>query len=466
MRNTETTCSRLPKARICIRRTIPALTAVLVAAFCSSTINAQKLPDFAGIPKKEPEGLLEEAQTKRSALFFIVRPMQRGTAVEVGFFVGEDGLAMCPLRPFCRKDDVKFHLGDKSRALLKAPTVIAVFPKKELALVKFDKKPKDAASLSISTETTPVGSWIAVLAPETTPDRATPDLVAGPILSHRTASINFEMRFPGAAPKQFSYATGRGPRQEAALFKGAPLVNQRGEVVAVNHSALPLPIQTFRLATPTLGLSDSIAGAAEKGERFDIPLRAEQHGFDPVEFIEEWIELQVHLGQMNPDLDKAHQDIKNILEKFPDSFQAQQLEYTIEVRKLTSGSGDPSRLIELAKGLKHLAKDHSAAEAFYLSCLGDALYTTGKLEEATAVLIKADKLYPAGGSGGTLAQIFEKKGNWAEAERYYRSIILLTPERIAFWDDLQGVLLNSGKSKEASDISDRVFLLEDFYRSR
>jgi hypothetical protein len=466
MKNTELPHDRYLKISCSIRRIAPALIAIVVAVVGAPAIDAQELPDFASIPKKAPEGLLEKAQTKRSALFFIVSLTQKGPAFESGFFLGEKGLAVCPLRPFCRKAALKFHLADKNRTPLKAPFVVAVFPKEELALVKFDDKPKSAASLSISTEATPVGSWIAVLSPEFTPDLVTPDLVLGPILSHRSASINFEMRFPGAAPKQFSFAAGRGPRQEAALFIGAPLLNLRGEVVAVNHSAVPLPVQTFRLATPTLGLSDRIAEAVKKGERLDIPLRAEHHGFDPVEFSDEWMELQILLGKGDPDLDKAHRDVTDIVEKSPNSFLAQQLEYTIEIRKQTSGSGNPTKLVELAKGLKHLAKDHSAAEAFYLSCLGDALFTAGKVEEATAALKKADKLYPAGGAGGTLAQIFTKKGNLAEAEHYYRSILLLTPERIAFWDDLEAVLFARGKMKESSEISDRVFLLEDFYRSR
>ncbi|NWK54992.1 hypothetical protein HW115_05190 [Verrucomicrobiaceae bacterium N1E253] len=461
MKNTKIPHDSCAKTKSRMKRTAPALTVILLAVLGASAINAQELPDLTSISKKAPDGLREKTQTKRSALFYIARPTQNGVAVEVGFFFGEKGLAVCHLRPFCRKEELKFHLADKHKTPLKAPTVVATFPKEELALIKFADKPKGATSLSISTEATPVGSWIAVLSPE-----VASDLVLGPILSHRTTAINYEMKNPEAPAKQFSFATGRGPRQNAALFRGAPLLNLRGEVVALYHSPLPLPIQTFRLATPTQGLSDRIAGAVKKGERLDTPLRAEDHGFDPVEFTDEWQELQIPLHKRNIDFAKADQLVRDLVEKFPNSFLVQQKQFTIENMKLRSSSANPTKFVELAKGLKHLAKDHAAAEAFYLVCLGDALFAAGKIEEATAALKKADKLYPAGGSAGTLAHMYAKKGNWEQAEYYYRRIILLTPERIAFWDDLQTVLISRGKMKEADEVSDRVFLLEDFYRSR
>jgi tetratricopeptide (TPR) repeat protein len=441
-------------------RTTRTLAAVLVAGLLAPPIVAEADgPDWAKITRKAPEGLLKVAQTKRPALFFIAQPTPALMSSDIGFFLDEKGLALCPLPPLCRKGATTFHLGNEDRTKLKTPVVLAVFPKVELALIKFDRKPKSAASLSISKEATSVGTWVALLSLEVDPDP-----VLGPILSYRTTSIDWEMKSPDSPAKQFSFATGRAPRQNERVFvKGAPLLNLRGEVVAVFQGSQPLQIQTLRLATPTTGLPERIAGAVKKDGRLNFPLRAEHHGLDPAEFSDEYDALQGVLMARDQDPAKARISAKALLKKYPESFLARKHEFQVARMGLQSEAVSPKELIELVKGLEPPGKAHPAEQAIYLNSLGEALFATGQIEKAIATLKQSDELHPAGMACGTLAGIFQRKGQLQEAEAYYRRAAALTPERMGYWYEILTVLTGRGKSKEISEIYDRTSLLEDLY---
>jgi hypothetical protein len=53
-----------------------------------------------------------------------------------------------------------------------------------------------------------------------------------------------------------------------------------------------------------------------------------------------------------------------------------------------------------------------------------------------------------------------------QAENYWRQATTLNPERISYWERYQGILAARQKRKEADAAQERVYLLEDLYRSR
>ncbi len=314
---------------------------LLHTALLLPVTGAEEVSAWRDIAKSAPAGLLAAASPKRSALFFSTQSTGKSVVPFLGFFIGGDGLALSALAPLQGKVDPGFKLGDENANGLPKPAVLAVFPDQELALVKFAFKPKTWLTLSRE-PAPPLGTWVAVLSPQFGPDP-----VAAPILAFRSMSHVSKWKPWRMPPKQFSLATGRNPANEKVFVEGAPLLNARGEVVAVFSGSQPLPDQTFRSACPLAGLQERIDEAVKKGGKLDLPLTAETLQLDPAAASEDFRLMDAAL--MKQDLAQARLHAKALIAAFPNSLFAQCEEYSVAALGVNAGEVKAEDLIELAK---------------------------------------------------------------------------------------------------------------------
>jgi hypothetical protein len=414
------------------------------------------------ITEDVPAGLVETAEKLRPALFFVL--LQAGDKVvpQVGFFIDDKGMALCPLDPLHAKPVPVFRVGEGKSEVLKSPVVLEVFPDQGLALVKFDHKP--AASLKISGETPVVGTWLAVVPSGNTRGGSLAGAIAAPIVAHRITH-NVSLTNPPHPPqKQFSMGVGNSPASQLVLRAGAPIINGRGEVVATFAGAQAMPGQTLQLAHSLAGFPAMMEVALKKPPPRKLPLASEDLGLDPAILSDEY--LLMGMSAVTGDLAKARQLARKLVEKFPNSMIARSSEFGFATQQVLSGQAQADGLVEIAK--RSLPPEPSTAldQAAYHERMGQALMQEGRLDEAMASLRKSHELDSRAMACITLAPLHEKRGELEQAEHYWRLATTLDADRIGFWDRYQHVLTARGKWKEADAAQDRIFLLENLYRSR
>ena len=410
---------------------------------------------------EEPAGLTVAATKLRSALFFTKTEAGKKVFGHVGFFINEDGLALYPLEPLCAETTPIFRTAEAPQSALKPPVVLEVFPDQALALVKFDHRPQ--AWLTIARETPRIGTWVAVVPSGFTGGGPLPEAVSGPIVAHRIASGSITHP-PRPSHKQFSIAMGNNPSYGPTLTFGAPIINGRGEVVAAFSGSQPMPGQTLRMANPLAEFPARIDEAVKKGNRRKLPLPIVDSGLDPAIFSKTY--RLMGGSAMAGDLAQERSLAGKLLEEFPDSRVAKSHEFGVAAQQVIAGSANPDELLDLAKRSQPPASASPADQAAYYERLGQALVHAGRTEEAIAALRKSNELDQWALACMTLAVIHGNRSEWELAEGYWRQATILNPERISYWDRYQGVLAARKKWKEADAAQDRVYLLEDLYRTR
>jgi hypothetical protein len=445
-------------SRPAIRRS-PLLIAVALTMVLAVAGRAQEAP--VEFTTEEPAGMTEAATKLRSALFFTKTKAGEKVFGHAGFFIGKDGLALYPLEPLCGETVPIFRTAEAEDAALKPPVVLEVFPEQALALVKFDHRPQ--AWLTITRETPGIGTWVAVVPSGFTGGGPLPVAVSGPIVAHRITSGSMTHP-PRPAHKQFSIAIGKNPSYGPTLTSGAPVINGRGEVVAAFSGSQPMPGQTLRLANPLAGFPEQIDEAVKQGNLRKLPLPILDSGLDPAIFSNTY--LLMGGRAMAGDLVQARGLARKLLEEFPDSRVARSQEFGMAAEQVIAGSSNPDELLDLAKRSQPPASASPADQAAYYERLGQALVHAGRTEEAIEALRKSNELDQWALACMTLAVIHENRRELEQAEGYWRQATIMNPERISYWDRYQGVLAARKKWKEADAAQDRVYLLEDFYRSR
>ncbi len=461
-----TTGQPLPDADPCLdrprcggRKSKLLATVLSFVSLLAPPVGAQEAPAWAATAKTAPAGLLEVALTKRQALFVTQQQVDGKWLPFIGFFIGADGLGLCSLTPLSWKTGPMFVADDEEKTQLPQPAVLAVFPEQELALVKFKYKPK--TWLKLAKEPTSVGTWVAVLSPSFAPNP-----VVGPILAHREMTWSSPLVPPRQPVTKFSFAAGRNPSIEMVFVQGAPLIDARGEVVAAFSGSQTLPGQTLRAASPLAELPERIQEAVKKGVSLKLPLSAKDLQLDPAVLSEERLAMGETGAAVLRDFANAMQRAKALVAKFPDSHYARNEEFACALTGADLGEVSAQELVDLAKQFKPQDNDPPWEKSAYYCRLGDALLRANRADDAIASLQKADELWPQNMACMTLADIFEKRDQLDEAERYWRRATNFDQERIAYWESLSRVLSARLKSKEESEASDRVNFLEDLYRSR
>ncbi|MFK7851673.1 MAG: tetratricopeptide repeat protein [Akkermansiaceae bacterium] len=408
--------------------------------------------DWAKVGKKAPEGLLEVADSKRSALFYANRPIDQktdGSAVPfLGFFISADGLAICALETLCWKEVPTFKTGEGKK--LGVPKLLGIFEEEEWGLVKFSHRPE--VFLGFAEAPVPLGTWVAYVAPS-----FVDQLVAGPVMAHRRANFQSKLKVQRKPPKLLSIAATRLANEGAGIVQGAPVIDGEGRVVAVHSFKLKLPMQTLALAVPAAGMAERIEEALKKDFDIKVPIPIEDQPFDPVIYSESY--LKGNEAQGLNDYVAARKFADQTVEEFPDSEVARNWRLNL----VGVSMFEPEEFAKLVAEVK-LPEDSPAwKRGIYHFQLGGALQTAGNVKGAMASYLKSDELYPDGMACGTLPRYYQALNQPKEAEKFARRATEYEPERIIYWEELQKILYRLGKFDEADEIQDRVYLLEDLY---
>ncbi|MCP5533744.1 MAG: tetratricopeptide repeat protein [Akkermansiaceae bacterium] len=425
--------------------------AVSLAILLAPVSGAVEEPDWANIGKKAPEGLLEMAGTKQGALIVITPETRQGQTpdrMHLGFFISSDGLALCPLEPLCRSQPPEFLSAD--RVQLRTPAVLGIFEDEELALVKFKHKPKTA--LVLSARPPALGSWVSFV-----PTPFLPRKIAGPILAYRRNMFTSRLKVQREPIKHFSIAVSGVYSQQPAWVQG-PLLDGKGEVVAVGSHTLPLPEQTYVCASSTAGFSERVKAAVEADVEIEVPIPMADQPYDPVVNSEEY--MNANRAVFSRDFATARKLARAAVEKFPDSRHAKYWELMMAAEHWP----EPKELNKLLEDLK-LPEDVPAWQrSGHCYMLAEIAVRQGAKEEETiALLKKSDELYPELMACANLGRMFSKLGRFKEAESCMRRAVTYEPDRIAYWDELQKILDAQRKFKEADEVQDRVYLLESLF---
>lgn len=295
-------------SRITCRRARISL-ALILGVLMSPASGAGEELDWGSIGKKAPEELLEMAKTKEGSLFMVTSKPKKGEKPDgryyMGFFISRDGLALCPLEPLCWKLPPIFRAAGSVN--LKPPTVLTIFEEEGLALVNFDHKPEMA--LAFSEQSPPRGKWVSFVLPSFVQGGA----IAGPILAHRRTSFFSKLKAQRKPIKNFSIAVPRPYGGE--ILEGTPVIDAKGEVVAVHSFALRMPLQTLVIARPTAGFSERVKAAVEGGARIKVPIPIADQPFDPVVYSEEYIAANIAVSKW--DYATARRHAKAAVKKIP-----------------------------------------------------------------------------------------------------------------------------------------------------
>jgi tetratricopeptide (TPR) repeat protein len=169
---------------------------------------------------------------------------------------------------------------------------------------------------------------------------------------------------------------------------------------------------------------------------------------------------------MAGDLTQERSLARKLHAEFPDSRVAKSHEFGVAAQQVIAGIANANELLELAKRSQPPASASPADQAAYHERLGQALVHAGRTEAAIEALRKSNELDQWALACMTLAVIHENRRELEQAENYWRQATTLNPERISYWERYQVVLAAREKWKEAEAAQERVYLLEDLYRSR
>lgn len=398
--------------------------------------------------RPQPADLVATAKTKQEALFTVAWLFAGQGAMNRGFFIDETGLAICELKPFCLDLARRFEANDGKQ--LPAPKLLAVLANRNVALVRFDHRPKQW--LQLAERAPEPGTWVAILS--TARD---PDPLACPIMRRFESTDT-----TSTVPRKFnliSLAAGRSPKLARIFASGAPVLDAKGQVVAIYSNETPLEQQTLYFAEVIDGLSSELAEVKRHPAGIPVPVASTAHLYDPVQLDP----ASALLGQARSarDLELARKHSAALLAKYPDSRLAKAIDQDLEQQ--TRGPGSPQAL----KRNPPAAGTDDLDKILYYRRLGFAQMEAKELREAARSFLRCYELAPKEGSldAANLGFLYLNLGELAEAERWYRIAVGLCPERIDYLEGLRLVLDARNDWKSSDALSERVFELEHLYRS-
>ncbi len=401
--------------------------------------------DWDSLEPAAPLHLMGSAVKLRDALFevYLFEDERRNQFYDSnrGFFISDDGFAICPLFPVCVGRQLGFGVIEAGKGgvptLLEAPVVYGLFPEADLALVKFEHRP--AGHLSLAARDVPLGTWVAHLTP---PGLTTPEY--GPVLFHgRTAVASADWLKGVVDPvKRYSIALPRRRNDSEVYRQGEPLVDESGEVVAVLVGFGNLGIQTLRYGVPANEFRDRVDDAMREGKPMTLPLPEAVNPYDPARL--DPMYLAYGGAMLGGRVAEARGILESLSEKYPDSVGVRNELYrfgfqTLEAMK-EAGAPDweaqANRLLVEVVTHRYAKTDPLWRQARYHQRLGALYRLSDKEEDAVRELTLADKLDPDCQACVDLAVFYQVRGDEEQAKHYLERAAERWPDHIGFWVEL------------------------------
>ena len=436
---------------------------IVATAFFGMIVGLLADPPPAPPPAPPPvPGWKTLAAESQPALLTLARPVDDTRSYFFGgFFISKEGHAICDLRALTGTS-LPTELWIENRKSTPEIQILAVFPSQTLTLLKFNYRP--GKWLTLSEVELPFDAHVAFLMPD-----QIPPLHTGQVLgkwksrdSSRPVAPYTDCLSIGTSPP------GSDSHGLSTLRGGFPLIDREGGVRGSLSGIAPSTRQLLVLAVPLHSIAKQIRKAIEKPTEIRFPIPAELNPIDPVPMTPAF--QTAVASMMRGDTDQALTSIQTLLETHPDS---------AVVRKLQLDTlYEAKRMVEVKALLDELEHSPDGTGFSQVDLLNQKAILLGgqpDLEPAIATIRKIVEITPddhpeplsmLASYQRLRADRSGNKEHYLEAERTYRAVIAISPERIDVLTGYQHVLACLHRREEANDVSKRIRDLEAIYRRR
>ena len=410
---------------------------------------------------QQPPSLAEVAAGKAGAML-LIREKQPNPepgleyGFSIGMFISADGLALLNLGSLATPNMPQVLTMDGK--MLPPGAILGILPEPELALVKFNHKPKEW--LPLARKEPEIGESIAIagLSDFVKLEERVPPII-GPVMAKRSTIggnlLNVDYR------RVMSLGAGMTGKQRRSLTQGCYAVNSQGELVGVKAGLVMDVGQTKILLSPLAGLVEQLDQMAKAGKRIPFPL-PEAH--NPIDLaLMDPAFHRMDLARQQGDAEAAEQHLQDLKKRYPDSAAVRMWAFD----PVTKDDGTPRTNLDDLPKLEVTAPPALQVRrlqdrASFLA-IGKKDYQ-GALREYTPALALCPKDFPD--VLGNMADCHRQLAHWDECEAMLRQVHALDPESISLASLLEAMLIRKGKFKEAQEFTDKVFELESLYRAK
>lgn len=432
------------------------LCAVLLLSVLAGGAQTGKIETRQAHREKLDAELIKQAFSKRKAAILLEVKVGEGQFQGfLGTFISADGLALVDLGSLAREK--KPEVIDADDTILKWGRILGVFPKHEMALMKFEHRPKEW--LTISPVEPKLDERIA-LVPLRVQDpwgiKIPP--VVGPVMA-KYSGVTSNLR-DTLFVRNLSLGTRLSQTQRTGLSPGIFALDQQGRLVAFMAGTEASGSQNLVHLAPVSSMAGVVAKMTREKNIIPFPLSAADNLIDTALLCEEY--RKIDLASFRRNEAQFRTQIQALLALYPKSS-------ALKRWSLSLMAIDP-RLVEFGvEDFKPDPKSPKAEQVLQLEARAKLLLVKDKDHEgAIRELKRAIELSPEDfpETGLLLAEIYFSLGRMEDAERLFRKVYISSPERIRTAERLETILLRQGKSDESSKFMNKVYELEKAYRGR
>ena len=420
----------------------------LMSLACIATI-----PHVFGESPQDWKVLLKERQT---ALVEFTRSDGLWCA---GVFVSEGGHVLTAIQPFLG-DALPVVKSASDGAATSIDSVVALFPEKDLVLVKLKHHPR--RWLEVSNKTMDVGNAVAFLVQDNESPRH-----SGVILAQRSVRRTTKIGFP--FERVLAIGT-RRPRQQpdgdTTLPKGSPLVDQGGRLCGVMNTFQVSEGQFLVEAHPLEAVADAISAAIQGDAKVTFPIPDAMNRMNRIVMVPEF-SLAVEAHQKS-EFEKALKHVDALLAKYPEDPVVRVLQLDI----LDAAGRDQERQ-ELLETLSRAGSKVKFDPYELLDQRFRMLHEQRQWNQAIAAaheLVKhSPEDFPA--PAANLARCYVSRGmesgnrdDLLSAEKWFKVAMEHGSDNISLLTSYEALLSQLQRWEEADQISARIMELEKIYQ--
>ena len=340
---------------------------------------------------------------------------------------------------------------------LKNGTILGIFPKEDLVLMKFDFRPKFWVPLA--TKEPEVGDPVALLPMDPhDPLDGKVAAIEGPVMAKRSVpSANLkEAQFT----RVLSLGAGMSAEQREFLSDGCLVIDSKGELVAVFRDVDFGKRQIFIHLAPLTEVAAKVGDLLKNPSSIPFPLPLAMNPRDAVALDMDWRPL---IGAiMEKDRDTAAEIYERLRSRHPKSFRLKM----VSINPVLNSLEKPSGAFAGEEAFDTAASP--AQRAIQLSLQANLHFSKGDREKGLAVIEPVLKLCPKDCANfrAVIAGMYLRADRLEEAEALCREAYPYYSDSIELHETMEKLFTRQGKFDEGLQMTTRVLELERLYRPR
>jgi hypothetical protein len=374
----------------------------------------------------------------------------------LGAFISPDGLALVDLSSLALAAKPAIVTFDGT--VLPLGKILGIFPDHELALVKFDHRPK--TWLPLAPQEPALGETIALVAlsqPDLRKSMVPP--VIGPVMAKRrgtAANIRVRHYLP-----ILSLGAGLSTEQQSCMNAGCFAINAQGRLVAIKNGIQMEGRQTLILLAPVTALAAQIDQMVKAGEAIPFPLPPARNPIDLAVLTEDFTRMDK--ARERGDQGAAQRILASLRQRFPDSPRLKTLAAgsSFGAGGKASSGGDEFRPLDPQDPIPEQVDQLLGRAMFLAGAKHDYPGAIRELNTALTLCPADEPQIPK-----TLGIFYMHLNQLDEAERYLQQALAAEPEVIGLVEALENILTRQSKFAEADKMTKRYYELGRIYRRK